>query len=301
MADKKITNAGYRMLELLKELTQKPLSPAELLNIIEEKSDNSYRKELINKYLNTLRLLDVSICKVKDKYILERSFELINFDKMDLSIIKFMQNYLNKMQCPFFKDELYETLQIIEQNFSQEASELSTDKTLKAYRPYFKISVRDSNVKTFEKYCIDKYKLDIVYKEDNESEEKKYSATPIKIIYKKGQAVLFAYCFNVNAHKEFVINNIIDAQQMPQICTKKSPSSVTFKLKNRLASAYKLKKDETVIEYGHDYKIIANNHEDKDLLLKRLLRYYDSCEILYPRAMKEKMLNMIEEMENIYA
>ena len=49
MVVSKINNAGYRLIELLKELIKHPLSMEELLEIVEDTSDNSYRKELINK------------------------------------------------------------------------------------------------------------------------------------------------------------------------------------------------------------------------------------------------------------
>jgi len=83
-----------------------------------------------------------------------------------------------------------------------------------------------------------------------------------------------------------------------------SPGSVTFKLTGRLARAYKLKEGENIIEYDlkkKKYIIVSNKTQDKDLLLRRLIRYFGSCEILYPKAMKEKMLTLVEEMEKIYA
>lgn len=300
MTDKKITNAGYRMLELLKELAKKPLSPSELLNIIEEKTDNCYRKELVNKYLNTLKIMNISIGKIRDKYCLEKSFDTIDFDKTDISMLKFLKKYVNKLQCPAYKDELQEALQIIEQNFSDSTYELLQKKAIKAYKPYCEIILDDDNAKTFEKYCAEKFKLEIKYRE---SKDTSYicKIAPLKIFYKKGSVVLLAYCFDTNSYKEFLITNIIDSRQLPQISMPYSPSSVTFKLKNRLAQAYRLKEGESVIEYGRDYIIVSNNLEDKNLLIKRLIRYYDSCEILYPTAIKKQMLKLLDEMEQIYA
>ena len=72
MSDNKINNAGYRFIELVKELVKRPLSVDEMLAIVEETADNSYRKELINKYINTLKLLNVPIVKLKDKYYIQR-------------------------------------------------------------------------------------------------------------------------------------------------------------------------------------------------------------------------------------
>ena len=80
-----------------------------------------------------------------------------------------------------------------------------------------------------------------------------------------------------------------------------STGAVTFKLTGRLAHSYVLKEGDIVIQHETDSIIVSNSIEDKDLLLKRLIRYYDACEILYPTVMREKMLNLINEMENLYA
>lgn len=83
MVVSKINNAGYRLIELLKELIKHPLSMEELLEIVEDTSDNSYRKELINKYLNTLKLLNLPVVKQKDnKYYIQRSIDLLILMKM---------------------------------------------------------------------------------------------------------------------------------------------------------------------------------------------------------------------------
>ena len=41
--DKKIAVSGYRVLELLKSLMNSPLSTQEMLEILEDKTDNVYR------------------------------------------------------------------------------------------------------------------------------------------------------------------------------------------------------------------------------------------------------------------
>ena len=59
MSVSKINHAGYRVIELLKELIKRPLSMEELLEIAEDTSNNSYRKDLINKYVNTIKLVNI--------------------------------------------------------------------------------------------------------------------------------------------------------------------------------------------------------------------------------------------------
>ena len=69
MKNTKISNAGYRVLEILKELTNRPLSPDEMLLYLESATNNLYRKELALKYLNTLKLLNIDIEKIEGKYL----------------------------------------------------------------------------------------------------------------------------------------------------------------------------------------------------------------------------------------
>lgn len=301
MQDNKINNAGYRLLELLKELIKRPLSMDELLTIAEDTSDNSYRKELINKYLNTLKLLNIPVIKQKDKYYIQRGVDNIDFNENDLSLLKLIENSITQIQSPELKQNLTEALQIIEKNFSTNTDNLIQTKGIKPFIPNFELALYDENIKKFEKFCKDKLKLSVKYKNETTGQIEQYNLAPVKIVYKNNSAALIGYYYGTNSYKELLLKNIVEAKQTPQVSTINLSGSVTFKLKDRLAFSYKLKEGETIIEQGMDYIIVSNNLEDKDLILNRLIRYYNNCEILYPKAMKEKMLNLIENMESIYA
>ena len=87
MGNKKVADAGYRVLESLKELAKRPVSPQELVQMIEDKTDNVFRKEIVHKYINTFKLLNIELVKIRDKYYLERGVERIEFDEKLFSII----------------------------------------------------------------------------------------------------------------------------------------------------------------------------------------------------------------------
>lgn len=304
MGNKKVADAGYRVLESLKELAKRPLSPQELVQMIEDKTDNVFRKEIVHKYINTFKLLNIELVKIRDKYYLERGVERIEFDEKDLSVIEFLTKYVDKMRHETFKETIFEAFQIIEKSFSQSTCSLIKTKTIKPYKPRKPVKIKDDNVRLYEKYCNEHLKIDLKYKENDSCKEDKYLVAPCNIAYKHGRAVLVGYCYNTNSHKEFILDNITEANQTPQMSFSNSPGSVTFKLTGRLARAYKLKEGENIIEYDlkkKKYIIVSNKTQDKDLLLRRLIRYFGSCEILYPKSMKEKMLTLVEEMEKIYA
>lgn len=296
----KISNAGYRMLEVLKILCKKPLTAQEMLFFLEDVTDNSYRKELILKYINTLKLLGLDIVKVDGKYLLNRSLESIDFDKNDLSLMKFIQRYVSKIPSKDLQDNISDSLNVMERNFSSKTTNLINNFHIKSYKITKPTFAYCENIKKIEQYCKDELKIELTYKSNIDKSEQKYCLAPIKIVYKKEKAFLIAFNLDTKEYKEFWIKNIMEVKQLPQKHTQCLPISILFKLKNRLAKSYVLKPNEVVLEYGKDFLIISNKGEDKEMLMKRLLRYYDQCEILYPKAYREQMVNIIECMENLY-
>lgn len=295
----KIANAGYRVLELLKKLIDHPLSMTELLSCIEETTDESFRQELVLKYINTLRLLDLNVVKIDKKYYLKNSIEKIHFDRNDLSLFLFFKEYSDKISHESLKDNLTEILQLIKRSFSNKTQKVIDSKKISAYHLKKSLEIRDYNIEKFEKYCDDKQKIDIIYK-DETKHEIFYRLAPINITYKKGKAVLVTYDTEDNCYKEFFAENIVSSTQSPQKQPGNYSASVLFKLKNRLAKSYILKPGEVVLEYTDDYILISNKTEDQELLIKRLFRYYNECEIIYPEACKERLVELVTQMEQLY-
>ena len=298
--EKKMAVSGYRMLELLKALAKSPLSPQEMLQILEEKTDNIYRKELVLKYINTLKLIGLDIEKTKDKYVLKKNLKQIDLSYNDLSCLKFLENYVKDIPINNFQENLYNVFQVIEKSISPQTIERIRNSIIKPSSIKKNDFKKDETVQKFEKYCTDGLKLLIIYQNDKNEEPTKYKIVPIKTLYKKRKIVLIAYdCLN-NEYKEFLLDLILSSEQTPQKSIKNYDSTVTFKLTGRLAKSYVLKNKEHVLECNKDYLIITNTGEDKDLLIRRLVRYYDSCEILYPKTFRNNMLAYLDKIESVY-
>lgn len=295
----KIANAGYRVLELLKELIKHPLTPTELLKCIEDSTDNNFRQELVLKYINTLRLLNLNVIKINGKYCLQNSIEKIDYNKQDLSMFLFLQNYSKKINHEYLKDNLIEVLQLLERTFPYKTKKLISSNKISTYHIKKPLEIRDGNIKKYEKYCEDRQKIDIIYRNEN-LEEIFYRLAPVNVIYKKGKAVLVTYNSTENSYIEFFVENIISSKQSPQKHPNNYSASVLFKLKNRLAKSYIVKKGEIILEYTDDYVIVSNKTEDKELLIRRLLRYYDQCEILYPESCRKRLVELVTQMEDLY-
>ncbi len=73
--------------------------------------------------------------------------------------------------------------------------------------------------------------------------------------------------------------------------------TTTFKITGRLKYAYDIKEGETVSSYD-DCLIVTNKNEDKSELFRRLLKYGNLCEILYPKTDRENFKNLVYSLIN---
>jgi predicted DNA-binding transcriptional regulator YafY len=72
-------------------------------------------------------------------------------------------------------------------------------------------------------------------------------------------------------------------------------TTVIFKLKSSLAEKYQIRENETVLADNRpDNIVIANRGENKEILLSRLLRYQDLCEIEHPKSYRNDMKEIID-------
>ena len=73
-------------------------------------------------------------------------------------------------------------------------------------------------------------------------------------------------------------------------------NTVVFELYGRLANSYKLKPSESVINFEQGKIVVSNSEEDRDVLLRRLLKYGENCKIVTPKSMQEEMISLTNEM-----
>ena len=148
--------------------------------------------------------------------------------------------------------------------------------------------------------CVSKIKIRIKYLNFNNQEE---YITLFPGCLRPIKNIIYLYAFNSAAFEiqRFPIERIIEVTQLTQINNSVNyTNSITFKVTGNLAINYVLKEGETIKEEGDGYKIIYNIKESKDELLKRLLRYYEFCEVLYPKQARLDMKNMIDEIYQNY-
>ena len=117
------------------------------------------------------------------------------------------------------------------------------------------------------------------------------------IVEKNSNIYIIGYCKEQERNKRILIDTITSLEQLHQKGTNKSQiSAVTFEIYGKLASLYKLKPSEKLIDFTANSRTISNTEEDKDLLLKRLLKYGENCKILKPASYQKELLSLTDDI-----
>ena len=274
----------------------------EFKKVIDHFSDGQYdgtsnTHVTLNKYLNAMKIFGIKVKKINNKYHMFSSLYKIKFDLEDLKSITLLKKACellptgkNKTNCEQFIRDLKIRFDENAQSMEQIAD---NDKNLHLA---FYHSEMVEQVKQCEKYCQDKQKLEIIFTDDK-GEEINLLCSPIEQIYQKRKICLKVLGNNGSRIYEIPIDNIKSIKQLPISSSSQSiPTTVVYRIKNRLARNYKLRDWERLDKIESDgSQIIVNKNEDLNMLIKRLMRYGTECEICSPKFLKEEMIEFINK------
>lgn len=279
---KKVNNASLRVLQTLLCLFEQSLTMNELIQKLNISGFGEFNNFVLSKYINTCKSCGIDIQKIKNKYTIinfpigmkfsadegELLYEIKQFSeslKTDKTE-KIINNFLNKLHLPFFK----------------------TNSGLLSSKNYRIINL-------FEKACISKCDIRIIYKDSSF-----FDCSPTSIKAKNNQVV-----FNIKNQKEskeINIDDIVDIKFLEQQNENNSEiTTVLFELRGQLAKRYQLRENEQIIQIKNNGNIvIANKYEEKNELLRRLLRYDSFCKVIRPLSYVGEMKKIIQKSLNNY-
>lgn len=255
----------------------------------------------LNKYLNAMKIFGIKVKKSNNKYRMLSSLYKIKFNLEDLKSIALFKEALELMPEGKNKTNFEKFIHSLEIRYDEGAQSLAEieDNTKNLHLTFAQAEMVEQ-IKQCEKYCQDNQKLEIIYKTDK-GEELNLLCSPLEQIYQKRKIGLKVLGSNGTRIYEIPFENIISIKQLPLASSAQSiPTTVVYKIKNRLAKNYKIRDWERCekIEYDGSH-IIVNKNEDLNLLLKRLMRYGRDCEIMSPKFLKDEMIERINStLEN---
>ena len=302
----KYSDTSIRVLEMLKILSKNNISTQEIINHFEKIDANNkiYTNEAILKYINTLKVFGFKFDKTKDKYILLNPPVQFNFNETDLKTLSLIESFSKFLPEENIKSDVHIFLQELERRFSDKTKLLSNNikkNTQRNINFNYNYTKYKEQIKEFEQFCSNEQKIKISYKDKNKIETSAI-VEPLEIKYVENQVYLSIYNPLSAQIQDINFNNIIKIRQLPlRLNTNKIWSSVAYLLKEDLAKNYKLRESEKLLQSNPDGSIVVTNQkEDRILLLRRLMRYGENCEVISPKDLRVEMAKKIESVLNNY-
>lgn len=290
-------DTGLRILEVLKILLEKNLSKIELIEKLKENDsvENVYSQEAFLKYFNTFKLSGLKLNKFQGKYSLNNALLKTNLSKKEQEMLIFLINSItklnNKSEEEIMKNFFLKIDKYVDIDLNNELNNIANKET----------SIQNSNIRnniiaTLKNLIYEEQRVNITYKKKDNTEET--DTFELKEIIEKDNCI-YIVCYSplLGRNRKININSIKSLNQLPQkisgVCYL---NSIVFEVYGRLASLYRLKPSEKVIDFSNNHLTISNTEEDKDSLLLRLLKYGENCKILRPKSLQEEFINLTNDI-----
>ncbi len=294
----KIFDAGLRVLEVLKNLLNENLKKVELIEKLKTKNSLEcvYTQEAFVKYFNTLEALGFELERIKNQYILMNAlFKIdISTEERDLleKVIIGSKAFYNKSTENNIRSAINKINKYISPQFSVEQLNNMFEKEVKHTNDI----VQEKLVLSITNMIDDNQLVKIKYRKGKNIVEEAIVEFK-EVITKNKKMYVICYCPSLGINKKINFDSIVEFHQLPKKSQGTSYlNSVVFELNGRLVSAYKLKPLEKVINFSAKRIIISNSVEDKDALLRRLLKYGENCKIITPKSMQKELMELTNEM-----
>ena len=157
-------------------------------------------------------------------------------------------------------------------------------------------NVKENVIHTLKDMIYDKQSVNITILNRNGEEE--IGTFEIKeIIEQKKDTLVVCYDSKMGRNRKISLSSIKEMKQSPKkIAGVSRLNSVVFELYGRLVSLYKLKPSEKVINFSNNHLTISNSEEDKDILIRRLIKYGENCRIVRPQSVQKEFLELTDNI-----
>lgn len=311
-----VSATAYKVLALFKILCS---GSFDIKNLVIElykdaNIDRYVSKEVIIKYIATLRSANIKIdrpAKINNyKYSIKKSPTLIDLNVDEIKILATLYFITPKLSQKRITENI-ETLLLKLKKFMSEShiqifeNHLNHLKESKYKNDILEKVIPEeliAKIEQFEKICFEDMRTSISYILPSSNKKIELIFEPKYIKFKKTTIYLAGYNFITGEKQLLDIKNICSINQLPvKSKYNNRVSPIIFKLKGKLANSYRPYESEKIT----DKNILTNEItvtsyvEDKDLLLTRVLKYGECCEIIYPEYVREEIKNIIlKSLEN---
>ena len=265
-----------------------------------------FSKEVILKYISTLRTAGYDISKPMSSnnynYELNKSPVLIELSTEQIENIALLFYYAKSLHQNKIIDNYNSFLKKIKKFIPEKQVQL-LNKELKKQgenreTDFFKHAPYEELIKKIENYLKENQRVSIKYRLSCNKEEKQIILEPNNIKYDQKEVYISGYNPITDQTHSIKLRQIVEIKQLP---TKSQYnqilSPITFKLKGQLAKVYRPYENEKITSDNEKSNTLTVTAyvDDKDILIKRLLKYGENCEVLYPEHARNDIIQIINK------
>ena len=269
--------SSMQVLKTLQVLLQGNYTMQELVSILNENENEPlFNNSVISKYINTCRYCGIDIPKIHNKYFVASMPFGLELDVKDTDLLERLQNII--------RQEMSKKNNKIFDGFIEKINRFSNKKISRVEKATYQISVE-----MFERAIKEKRKIRLMFKN-----KAIWDCIPLNIAENKGKNFFHVLA---NGYEKMVDTERVSGIEVlsDKFVKNYSEQVVVFELKTPLAQRYSLRENERLIKPFDGQSITVSNHgEGKEILLSRLLRYDDKCEIINPKTYREEMKEIID-------
>lgn len=269
--------SSTQVLKTLQVLMEGNYTMSELIQKLNENEpDSIFNNSVISKYINTCRFCGINILKFHNKYFVCSLPFGINISDSEYDLIKFLQN------CA--KNSISVTAN---KNFAKFITKLSKYSNREISR--IEEDTLDLTCTIFEQAAKNENKIRLMLKNKEILE-----CIPINILENNGK--LYFHFIHNEKERNILIDRVSGLEVLKdKFKPVKRECTVIFKLTGDLAKNYSLRENEKIIKNDLPKSLtVINYNENSPVLLSRLLRYGDLCEIETKYA-RSNIKNIIDE------
>ena len=280
----------------------------EFKTVIEHFSEGQYdgtsnTHVTLNKYLNAMKIFGLKVQKQNHKYNITTPLYSISFNVEDIQSFNKLKKAMVILPEGKVKNGFKSFIKAVEVRFDEKTRDaIDSMKSNVVLDLDFSHALILDQIKMCEKYCQDNMKLEIVFFKGISRKEVNLLCSPVEVLYVKKTICLKVAGNNGGRIYQIPLEDIKSIKQLPVAASNVSlPTTVVFKVKNRLALNYKLKDCERLDGIKSDgSKIVVNKGEDFNILIRRLMKYGTNCELISPKFLRDEMLELINKTLSKY-
>ena len=304
--NKKQIESCKTLFSLLKFLLQGNVTHSQALDFIskEEGTANSNSACVtLNKYINTLKIFGINIVKDNKCYKVLNPPYKIDFTDIELGGFNDFCQFTDGLEGNNY-DDIKDFLGSIKARFSERLQMYickASSKNETNFNFYYAKLLDKINV--CQRFCAEDYSLEVIYYKSGSKKEHIVNVKPQELVYERSKIRLKAVEVPYHNPIYIPIEKIISLKQLPSKLSPeyKSGNVAVFKLRGRLAENYTIRSWEEYEKTDEDgSKTYINRNEDENVLMYRLLRYRNSCKVLRPKTLIDKIKEEVDKTLSLY-